>query len=230
MLIQGMLPEDLKKSYLPKRTLREVAKMKNQHFSIEGLRNITETIGDNIRTCRKAQGLTQKELAEKMTLSHDKKITKSFLSICENGKKLQLRASTIMRICIALNTRAEQLYHTCPGKKNIPVFPPYTQNSIEECDHLIQSNIYRLFKKSNLSVSGLNSRMVAAAKDLGLIVNNDDLDNDEDLDIEFCLSSTIQRYIHKTGKQSAHDITIVNLILFAVAFNEPLSRFFTDTE
>lgn len=198
--------------------------MKNQHFSIEGLRNITETIGDNIRTCRKAQGLTQKELAEKMTLSHDKKITKSFLSICENGKKLQLRASTIMRICIALNTRAEQLYHTCPGKKNIPVFPPYTQNSIEECDHLIQSNIYRLFKKSNLSVSGLNSRMVAAAKDLGLIVNNDDLD------IEFCLSSTVQRYIHKTGKQSAHDITIVNLILFAVAFNEPLSRFFTDTE
>lgn len=204
--------------------------MKNPHFLDTEIQVIIETIGDNIRTCRKAQELTLEELAEKMTLSHDKKITKSFLSKCENGKKLQLRASTIMRICIALNTRAEQLYHTCPGKKNIPVFPPYTQNSIEECDHLIQSNIYRLFKKSNLSVSGLNSRMVAAAKDLGLIVNNDDLDNDEDLDIEFCLSSTVQRYIHKTGKQSAHDITIVNLILFAVAFNEPLSRFFTDTE
>ena len=204
--------------------------MKNQHFSIEGLRSITETIGDNIRTCRKAQGLTQKELAEKMTLSHDKKITKSFLSKCENGKKLQLRASTVMRICIALDIRAEQLYHTCPGKKNIPVFPPYTQNSIEGCDHLIQSNLYRLFKKSGLSISELNSRMVAAAKDLGIIVNNDDLDNDEDLDMEFCFSPTVHRYIHKTGKQPAHDITIVNLILFAIAFNEPLSRFFTDTE
>lgn len=204
--------------------------MKNPHFLDTEIQVIIETIGDNIRTCRKAQELTLEELAEKMTLSHDKKITKSFLSKCENGKKLQLRASTVMRICIALDIRAEQLYHTCPGKKNIPVFPPYTQNSIEECDHLIQSNIYRLFKKSNLSVSGLNSRMVAAAKDLGIIVNNDDLDNDEDLDIEFCLSSTVQRYIHKTGKQSAHDITIVNLILFAITFNEPLSRFFTDTE
>ena len=110
----------------------------------------------------------------------------------------------------------ESALHSTLGLNNfiIPVpakkysgLPPYTQNSIEECDHLIQSNIYRLFKKSNLSVSGLNSRMVAAAKDLGLIVNNDDLDNDEDLDIEFCLSSTVQRYIHKTGKQSAHDIT-----------------------
>lgn len=204
--------------------------MKNPHFLDTEIQVIIETIGDNIRTCRKAQELTLEELAEKMTLSHDKKITKSFLSKCENGKKLQLRASTVMRICIALDIRAEQLYHTCPGKKNIPVFPPYTQNSIEECDHLIQSNIYRLFKKSNLSVSRLNSRMVAAAKDLGIIVNNDDLDNDEDLDIEFCLSSTVQRYIHKTGKQSAHDITIVNLILFAITFNEPLSRFFTDTE
>ena len=204
--------------------------MKNPHFLDTEIQVIIETIGDNIRTCRKAQELTLEELAEKMTLSHDKKITKSFLSKCENGKKLQLRASTVMRICIALDIRAEQLYHTCPGKKNIPVFPPYTQNSIEEYDHLIQSNIYRLFKKSNLSVSGLNSRMVAAAKDLGIIVNNDDLDNYEDLDIEFCLSSTVQRYIHKTGKQSAHDITIVNLILFAITFNEPLSRFFTDTE
>ena len=81
--------------------------MKNQHFSIEGLRNITETIGDNIRTCRKAQGLTQKELAEKMTLSHDKKITKSFLSICENGKNYSsvhlLLCESALRSTLGLN-------------------------------------------------------------------------------------------------------------------------------
>lgn len=91
--------------------------MKNPHFLDTEIQVIIETIGDNIRTCRKAQELTLEELAEKMTLSHDKKITKSFLSKCENGKKLQLRASTVMRICIALDIRAEQLYHTCPGKK-----------------------------------------------------------------------------------------------------------------
>lgn len=204
--------------------------MKNPYFLDEEIQTITGTIGDSIRDCRRAQGLTLEKLAEKMTQDGGKKVTKSYLSRCEKGKSLQLRASTVLRICIALDIRAEQLYHTCPGKKDIPVFPPYSQSSIGEADRLIQSNLYRIFEKSGLSVSELNSRMVTSAKDLGIIMNDKDMDNDEDLDMEFCFIPTVYRYIHKTAKQSAHDITIVNLILFATAFGEPLSSFFTDTK
>jgi putative transcriptional regulator len=68
------------------------------------------SIGSNVRKYRKLKGLTQKELARKVSIS------RSFLSEIENGK-YDIRLSLLDKICEVLGCDITDLLEYIPNKK-----------------------------------------------------------------------------------------------------------------